>query len=151
MLEHMKNYEKLFEKLSSWLAPGGMFFTHIFTHKTYAYHYEVKEDSDWMTKYFFSGGTMPSAHLLHYFQKDLQLQSHWQVNGAHYGLTSEAWLQNMDANEAELLPTLADIYGAGEEVKWFARWRGFFLACAECFFWDDGNEWFVSHYLFVKK
>lgn len=32
MLEHMKNYEKLFEKLNGWLAPKGKFFTHIFTH-----------------------------------------------------------------------------------------------------------------------
>ena len=51
MLEHMKNYEKLFAKLSTWIKPGGLFFTHIFTHKEYAYHFEAKEDSDWMTKY----------------------------------------------------------------------------------------------------
>lgn len=50
MLEHMKNYEKLFEKLSTWIKPEGLFFTHIFTHKTFAYHFEAKEDSDWMTK-----------------------------------------------------------------------------------------------------
>ncbi len=56
--------------------------------------------------------------------------------------------QNMDKHEAELLPILGDIYGKGEELRWFSRWRGFFLACAECFFWDGGNEWFVSHYRF---
>ena len=44
-----------------------------------------------------------------YDQRDLNLLSHWQVNGAHYGLTSEAWLQNMDKNEEELLPILGDI------------------------------------------
>eukprot|EP01048_Picozoa_sp_COSAG05_P003699 COSAG05_NODE_177_length_14916_cov_8.104002_14_plen_83_part_00 len=57
-------------------------------------------------------------------------------------------LQNMDKHETALMPILGEIYGKGEEVKWFARWRGFFLACAECFFWDNGNEWFVSHYRF---
>jgi len=148
MLEHMKNYEKLFKKVASWIKPGGVFFTHIFTHRLYAYHYETNNEADWMTKYFFSGGTMPSHDLLFYFQQAMQLEKHWHVNGAHYGLTSEAWLQNMDKHEAELLPILGDIYGKGEELRWFSRWRGFFLACAECFFWDGGNEWFVSHYRF---
>ena len=49
------------------------------------------------------------AHVCWYDQRDLNLLSHWQVNGAHYGLTSEAWLQNMDKNEGELLPILGDI------------------------------------------
>jgi hypothetical protein len=40
--------------------------------------------------------------------------------------------------------------GVAPVLQWFSRWRGFFLACAECFFYDGGNEWFVSHYLFEK-
>lgn len=34
MLEHMKNYEQLFGKLSGFLRPGGMTFFHIFTSNT---------------------------------------------------------------------------------------------------------------------
>ncbi|MCC5816327.1 MAG: class I SAM-dependent methyltransferase, partial [Leptospira sp.] len=48
MLEHMKNYEMLFERLSQTLKPGGKFFIHIFTHKDYAYPFEVVDDTDWM-------------------------------------------------------------------------------------------------------
>ena len=34
---------------------------------------------------------------------------------------------------ATLRPILAKVYGAGEVVRWTARWRGFFLACSELF------------------
>ena len=57
----------------------------------------------------------------------------------------------MDANEASLRPLLAATYGKENETKWWVRWRGFFLACSELFKYDNGNEWYVSHYLFEKK
>ena len=41
---------------------------------------------------------MPSHDLLFYFQQAMQLEKHWHVNGAHYGLTSEAWLQASPAH-----------------------------------------------------
>ena len=56
MFEHMKNYQKLMKKLSHWLVDEGKLFVHIFTHKDFQYHYEDQDGSDWLTRYFFSGG-----------------------------------------------------------------------------------------------
>lgn len=151
MFEHMKNYELLLHKVSKFMAHGARLFVHIFTNKDFAYHFEAKDPSDWMARYFFTGGTMPSRDLLHFFQKDVTLRSQWEVNGLHYSRTLEGWLQRMDANEASLRPLLAATYGKENETKWWVRWRGFFLACSELFKYDNGNEWYVSHYLFEKK
>jgi cyclopropane-fatty-acyl-phospholipid synthase len=150
MFEHMRNYEILLQRIAGWLAPGGTLFVHIFTHKEYAYPFEVRDETDWMAKYFFTGGIMPSDDLLLYFQRDLSLLDHWQVDGRHYQQTSEHWLQNMDRNRAAIEPILAQTYGADQVRRWWTYWRVFFMSCAELWGYRGGREWLVSHYLFGK-
>ncbi|MBU6182191.1 MAG: cyclopropane-fatty-acyl-phospholipid synthase family protein [Verrucomicrobia bacterium] len=151
MFEHMKNYRLLMAKVARWLRPGGKLFVHIFTHREFAYHFEGKDPSDWITRYFFEGGTMPSDDLLLYFQEDLAIESHWRVCGTHYQRTSEAWLEKMDANSRAITPILEKTYGPENAAKWRAYWRVFFMSCAELWGFRGGNEWLVSHYLFSKK
>jgi cyclopropane-fatty-acyl-phospholipid synthase len=151
MFEHMRNYQLLMGKVASFLKPDGKLFIHIFTHKEYAYLFEVKDETDWMSKYFFTGGIMPSDDLMFYFNDHLNVEQHWHVNGTHYGKTSEAWLSNMDSHKAEIMPLFENTYGKTEALKWWVYWRLFYMACAELWNFNNGNEWIVSHYLFRKN
>ena len=105
----------------------------------------------WMAKEFFSGGQMPSDDLLLHFQDDLALQERWGVNGRHYERTCNAWLAKMDAHKDEVVALLGSVYGEGSGYKKYVDWRLFFLACAELFGFAGGDEWAVSHYLFLRK
>lgn len=151
MFEHMRNYGLLFTRMAAWLKNEGKLFFHIFCHHRYHYPYLTEGSSNWMGRYFFSGGMMPSENLPLRFQKGLVIENLWRVNGMHYSLTADAWTNNMNANKKKLLPILREIYGAGNEKLWFVRWKLFFLACSELFGYAKGTEWYVTHYLFSKR
>lgn len=150
MFEHVRNYQMLFERIYQWLKPGGKLFVHIFNHHKYAYKFEVKSDRDWMARHFFTGGMMPSNHLLLYFAGRLNIEDHWVINGNHYSKTLEAWLQKMDAGKREIMPIFAKTYG-NQAAQFWVYWRIFFIACSETFRMNGGNEWQVGHYLFRKS
>jgi cyclopropane-fatty-acyl-phospholipid synthase len=150
MFEHMRNYRELFARVHAWLVPGGRFFMHIFCHRGVPYAFEDNGASDWMSRYFFSGGIMPSDDLPLRFQDHLRLCDRWRWNGTHYQRTADAWIANMEKRRDKVWPVLERTYGKAEAQRWWVRWRTFFAACAELFGWDDGQEWWVSHYLFER-
>lgn len=150
MFEHMRNYRELFRRIDEWLLPDGRFFMHIFCHRTTPYEYIDKGPTDWMSRHFFSGGIMPSADLPLRFAERLSIVERWHWNGRHYARTCNAWLAKMDKNQDAIMPVLAGCYGEANASLWWRRWRIFFMACAELFDYDEGQEWYVGHYLFRK-
>jgi cyclopropane-fatty-acyl-phospholipid synthase len=150
MFEHMRNYTTLLSRISTWLRPGGKLFVHIFCHRELMYPFETEGDDNWLGRYFFTGGLMPSADTLLWFQRDLHIERQWRLSGTHYEKTANAWLTNQDAHRSEVLAVLEQAYGAADARLWHQRWRMFWMACAELFGYRGGNEWLVGHYLFAK-
>lgn len=150
MFEHMRNYQELFNRIHQWLRPDGKLFVHIFTHRKYTYKFDVVDDSDWMAKYFFTGGMMPGKNFLFHFSKGFSTEKQWEINGMHYSKTLEAWLNQMDDKIDLIIPIFKESYGK-EYPKFVAYWRIFFMACSETFAMNEGHEWQVHHYLFNKK
>ncbi len=150
MLEHTRNWRSVFSRIAGWLRPDGQFFMHVFCHRAVPYAFEDRDASDWMSRYFFSGGMMPSDDLPLYFQDDLQLIGRWRWNGQHYERTLNAWLARMDSARDTLRPVFDRVYGA-QGALWWQRWRLFFMACAELFGYRGGEQWWVGHYLFSRR
>ena len=151
MFEHMRNWPALFDRVAGWLRDDGLFFMHVFVHRSVPYAFIDAADDDWMSRHFFSGGMMPSDDLALRCQRSLSLQQRWRWDGRHYERTANHWLANMDARRAQVWPVLEQTYGAAEAQRWWMRWRMFFMACAELFGYDQGRQWWVSHYLFGRR
>ena len=149
MFEHLRNYKLILNSLNSLLKPDGRLFVHIFCHKELTYFYEIKNNYDWMTKYFFEGGIMPSQDIFKYFDDELEVINQWDVNGNHYAQTCKAWLNNHYKNKDKILDIFDKHYD--KPKIWFNRWRIFFLSCEAFFAINNGKEYFVSHYLLKKS
>ncbi len=149
MFEHMRNWPALLARIDGWLRPGGKLFVHVFSHRCYAYPFETSAADDWMGRYFFTGGLMPSHDLLPRLRGAFRLEEQWRIGGCHYWKTAEAWLANHDRHREEILALFHQVYGA-DARRWFWRWRVFFMACAELFGYRNGREWGVSQYRLAK-
>ena len=91
---------------------------------------------------------MPSEDLFSRYQQDLVIKDQWWVNGNHYAKTSEAWLDKLDQCYGQAKKILGDANPAESSKVLVQRWRMFFMACAELFRYDDGEQWGVAHYRF---
>lgn len=150
MFEHMRNYDTLFGRIAEALRPGGKLFVHIFCHRYLMYPFETEGDDNWMGRYFFTGGLMPSADTLLHFQRELLLEQRWLVPGQHYQRTANHWLENQDRHRNEIEAILRTTYGERDAKRWAQRWRMFWMACAELFGFEGGNQWLVAHYRFIR-
>jgi cyclopropane-fatty-acyl-phospholipid synthase len=126
MFEHLRNYETLLARIACWLRPQGKLFVHIFAHRTLMY-------------------------TLLWFQRDLQVEQHWQLDGSHYERTANHWLQNQDRRRLQVMSVLRAFYGDAHAQLWFQRWRMFWMACAETFGYDRGRQWVVAHYRLTQQ
>jgi cyclopropane-fatty-acyl-phospholipid synthase len=145
MFEHMMNWRELMTRVKSWLAPDGRFFMHIFTHRAGAYLFDRADGEDWIAQHFFTGGVMPSHHLIRQYVDLFEVEKEWRWSGTHYQRTALDWLGNFDAHRDEIESILRPVYGHDTSL-WMRRWRWFFLATAGLFGYADGSEWGVSHY-----
>jgi cyclopropane-fatty-acyl-phospholipid synthase len=145
MFEHMMNWRKLLSRVRAWLAPGGRFFMHIFTHRSGSYLFDRGAREDWIAQHFFTGGVMPSHHLIRQYADLFEVEKEWCWSGAHYQRTAHDWLVNFDSHRDGIEAILREVYGH-DTTLWVRRWRWFFLATAGLFGYAGGTEWGVSHY-----
>ena len=145
MFEHMMNWRELMGRLRSWLEPDGRFFMHIFTHRTSSYLFDRTDEEDWIAQHFFTGGVMPSHHLVRQYADLFEVEKEWRWSGAHYQRTALDWLGNFDSHRTEIESILRGVYGE-DTALWMRRWRWFFLATSGLFGYADGSEWGISDY-----
>jgi cyclopropane-fatty-acyl-phospholipid synthase len=145
MFEHMMNWRELMMRARSWLNPDGRFFLHIFTHRAGAYLFDHTDGEDWIAQHFFTGGVMPSHHLIRQYADLFTVEKEWRWSGTHYQRTALDWLANFDAHRDAIGAVLRPVYGSDTNV-WMRRWRWFFLATSGLFGYADGSEWGISQY-----
>ncbi len=149
MFEHMRDWPELLSRVASWLRDDGTLFVHVFCHARHPYLFDREGSDNWMGRYFFSGGMMPSYDLLPLAAEGLLLGERWWVPGRHYQRTAAAWRENLERRRTEVLTILTEHYG-DQATRWYHRWRIFFLACEELFGFAGGAEWGVGHYRFSR-
>jgi cyclopropane-fatty-acyl-phospholipid synthase len=150
MFEHMMNWRELMTRVRSWLRPNGLFFMHIFTHRSGTYLFDPADKEDWIAQHFFTGGVMPSHQLVRQYDDLFQIEKEWRWSGVHYQRTALDWLANFDRNRREIETIFRPVYGRATGL-WMRRWRWFFLATAGLFGYAAGSEWGISQYRMMAR
>jgi cyclopropane-fatty-acyl-phospholipid synthase len=78
MFEHMMNWRQLLTRVKSWLKPDGRFFMYIFTHRSGTYLFDRADREDWIAQHFFTGGVMPSHHLIRQYADVFSIEKEWR-------------------------------------------------------------------------
>ena len=150
MFEHIRNPKALMSRIDTWLNSRGNLFIQVFSHKVYPQYFDDRKTS-WMSKYFFTGGMMPYDGFYKTLNSNLENVEIWKLSGQNYHRSLESWLSNFKLNKKVILRDM-DENGHGEKgVKHFNRYKLFLIFCSELFDYNYGSDWYILHYLFIKR
>ena len=146
-IEHCRGYGLLFEKMANVLKDNGFCFLQILGHSQYSY---LMNNNSWMGRNFFTGGTIPSMHLLDRFNDHLIVKDKIILSGSLYSKTLDSWLNNLYLNKQKIMEILHANYGAFAN-KYFQGWRMFYLMSSEAFKYNEGKDWCVGYFFLEKR
>ncbi|MDZ7751002.1 MAG: cyclopropane fatty acyl phospholipid synthase [Gammaproteobacteria bacterium] len=132
MFEHVgpKNYDAYFATVHRLLADEGLFLLH-----TIANHRTAEANDDWMDKYIFPNGKLPSAQTLTAAMEPYFLIEDWHAFGQDYDRTLMAWWDNFDRAWPDLE------HPQGE--RFYRMWKYYLQLCAGFFRSRQGQLWQV--------
>src|SRR5258705_13028928 len=91
MFEHIINWRELMTRVRSWLAADGRFFMHIYTHRSGAYRFDRADGEDWIAPHFFSGGGVPSHHLIRQYSGFFEFPKERGLGRTPFPRTPRPW------------------------------------------------------------
>ena len=147
MFEHLRNPAQLLGRIDKWLNPGGKLFIQVFSHRCYPQFFDNIKTS-WMARNFFTAGMMPYDGFYEQIIRSLRLSKKWRISGVNYHISLEAWLHNLrtliktDSGGNQRLITL--------NKSFYNKYAIFLIICSELFRYNDGKDWYLVNYLFVK-
>jgi len=122
MFEHVgyKNYRTYMEVAARSLKNGGLFLLHTIGRNT-----SVRGSDQWIKKYIFPNGMMPSMKQISSAIEGIFVMEDWHSFGADYDKTLMAWHKNFESRWDELKPKY--------DERFRRMWNYYLLACAGAF------------------
>lgn len=122
MFEHVGylNYRNYMQIANKILSPDGIFLLH-----TIGSNVSVTKTDEWIGKYIFPNGMLPSIAQISKATEELFVMEDWHNFGAYYAKTLMAWNHNFNAH----WDTLKDKY----DDRFFRMWNYYLLMCAGTF------------------
>lgn len=122
MFEHVGhlNYRHYMEIVTKLLKNTGIFILHTIGSNT-----SVSKADEWITKYIFPNGMLPSIAQISRASEGLFIMEDWHNFGADYDKTLMAWNQNFNRH----WPELKSKYGE----RFYRMWNYYLLMCAGVF------------------
>jgi cyclopropane-fatty-acyl-phospholipid synthase len=132
MFEHVgyKNYSKYMQIARRCLKDDGLFLLH-----TIGGNKSVITVHQWMEKYIFPGGMLPSIKQISKATEGRFVMEDWHNFGADYDLTLMCWFENFSRNWETIEPNYDD--------RFFRMWKYYLLSCAGAFRARGNQLWQV--------
>jgi cyclopropane-fatty-acyl-phospholipid synthase len=150
MFEHVgvKNYDTFFKCCNDILTDDGIFVLHTITNTTqpvYLTGVERHRGNDWMIKYIFPGGYVPTTEsILEAIDRQKLMYHHIQNLSISYAKTLNKWYKNFKSNWKTIRKSNPTFF----TQKFYNMWEYYLLSCMVLF---EKKQLYLSQFVLTKN